>query len=90
MKYLTTREVCEKLKVSRATLYRLRDDSSFPEAVYVSARTPRWSERDIDDWLEQKRNRPTELRVRPELLIGGTPRPPRDRRLSREQAQQAA
>ena len=79
---LTVTDVCEVLSISRATVYRLRDDdSSFPNPIYVTNRGPRWRTRDLDAWVESRReSRNTE--VRPCLLGGGEKRGPVRRRLS--------
>jgi len=86
MAYLSSRQVCEKLGVSRATLYRLRKDPGFPAPAYLTSRLPRWVETEIDRWVEQRRITTPELRVRPDLIIDGQPRPPRERRLARQRA----
>lgn len=80
------RQVCEKLGVSRATLYRLREDPHFPPPCYITSRTPRWVADEIDRWVAQRRTSSPELRVRPDLIIEGTPRPPKERRLAKQRA----
>jgi len=79
---LTVADVCEVLSISRATVYRLRDDDpSFPNPIYVTNRGPRWPARDLDAWVESRReSRNTE--VRPSLLGGGDKRGPVRRRSS--------
>ncbi|HDH25480.1 MAG TPA: helix-turn-helix domain-containing protein [Actinobacteria bacterium] len=79
---LTVADVCEVLSISRATVYRLRDDDlTFPDPIYVTNRGPRWRARDLDAWVESRReSRNTE--VRPSLLAGGEKRGPVRRRSS--------
>lgn len=52
---LTVTEVAERLRVHRTQIYKLREsDSTFPAAVYVGNRSPRYREADIEAWLERQ------------------------------------
>ena len=55
-RYLTLREVAEKLKVSRRTVYRWIKDGDLN--AYKFANEYRITERDLKDFLERRRTRP--------------------------------
>lgn len=50
---LTTREVAAYLQVSAATLCRLRQTGEGPPVIWVTARTPRYSETQVRAWVSQ-------------------------------------
>lgn len=57
--FLSAKEVCRRLRISRTTLWRLqRDDATFPTPVSVSRRSVRFGWRSIEHWLEAKADRP--------------------------------
>jgi len=49
--FLTTEDVCERLRISRMKLYELRQEDGFPKPARLGYRTLRWREDEIDDWL---------------------------------------
>ena len=51
---LTVRTVCHKIGLSHATVYRLRARGEFPEGVYLTPNSVRWSERAIAEWVAEK------------------------------------
>jgi excisionase family DNA binding protein len=55
-RYLTLREVAERLKVSRRTVYRWIKDEDLN--AYKIANEYRITERDVKDFLERRRTRP--------------------------------
>ena len=55
-RYLTLREVAERLKVSRRTVYRWIKDEDLN--AYKFANEYRITERDVKDFLERRRTRP--------------------------------
>ncbi len=54
--YLRDVEVCKKLAISRPTLWRWVQLSSFPAPVRFSAGCSRWRLKDVFDWEAQKRS----------------------------------
>ena len=57
MRYLTIKDVCEKLKLSRSTIYNKNSkkcrfhDASFPKPRRLGERCVRWVEAEIDAWM---------------------------------------
>lgn len=54
MRLLNMKEVCYRVGVARATIYRWKKSSTFPKPLKLSnSRRGRiaWREQDIDDWL---------------------------------------
>ena len=52
MKTITTKEFAERLGVSRATIYRMRDAGELPPIIPIRRRVVRWNEEDIELWWE--------------------------------------
>ena len=49
--FLTAKQLQERLHISRATLFRLRERPGFPVADYrLGPRSPRWAEAEIATW----------------------------------------
>jgi predicted DNA-binding transcriptional regulator AlpA len=48
---LKASEVIDKLRISRATFYRLRYSKHFPKPSYMGPRSPRWDELEINYWI---------------------------------------
>ena len=66
MRYLTIKEVCEKLKLSRSTVYNKLNakksrfhDPSFPTPRRLGKRCIRWVEAEIDTWMGNPGGMPT-------------------------------
>jgi predicted DNA-binding transcriptional regulator AlpA len=53
MRFLTKRNVCEKIAVSRATLDRLKADPKFPKRVQRGGRVY-WPEDEIHAWMLER------------------------------------
>lgn len=49
---LTARDVCEALRISRATLYRMLQRNEMPKPVTVSLRAKRWKASEINQFME--------------------------------------
>lgn len=50
---LTTLGICEKLAISRPTLWRRRkDDPNFPQPIYIGVRTVRFRLADVETYIE--------------------------------------
>lgn len=50
-------EVCHLLGMSPATIWRRnRDDADFPKSFKLSAGVTVWDEKDVQRWLEAKKN----------------------------------
>ena len=48
-------EVAARLGITRGTLYKiLAADPTFPRAIHVTPKNPRWREADVDAWIERK------------------------------------
>lgn len=47
-------EVCNRIALSRATVYRLEGRGEFPERIRVTECAVRWSERAISSWIESR------------------------------------
>jgi predicted DNA-binding transcriptional regulator AlpA len=52
---LTTAEVCEAFKITRRTLFRWRDELDFPDPMVINGRSRRYSQKDIEFWLEYQK-----------------------------------
>lgn len=53
-KLLTCREVQERLKISRSSIYRLRIEGKFPLPVKITEKSVRWKEDDIDEYVASR------------------------------------
>lgn len=57
MKFLTIKQLCEKLSISRSSIYNKIDlkgpfhDPSFPKPRRLGARCVRWEEGEIHAWM---------------------------------------
>jgi excisionase family DNA binding protein len=51
---LTISEVCDYLRVSKVTFFRMRKEEDFPKPV-LSHKKQLWKKAEIDDYLEQTR-----------------------------------
>lgn len=51
---LTLAQVQARTGLSRATVYRLQKAGAFPAAYLLAARSPRWSERELEAWLASR------------------------------------
>lgn len=50
---LTVNQVCEKLAISRLTLWRRRnDDTNFPQPIYLGSRALRFRLADVEVYIE--------------------------------------
>lgn len=50
---LTVNQVCEKLAISRPTLWRRRnDDANFPQPIYLGSRALRFRLADVEVYIE--------------------------------------
>ncbi|WP_100637088.1 helix-turn-helix transcriptional regulator [Marinomonas sp. ef1] len=48
---LRTHDLMNMLRVSRATLWRIRQNKNFPKTIYFGSSTPYWRSQDINNWL---------------------------------------
>ena len=53
-KYLTTKELCEYLSISKTTLYTYAKDKNFPTPLKPSRRKTLWDYRAIEEYLKNK------------------------------------
>ena len=59
MRYLTINNVCEKIKLSRSSIYNKINpksqfhDPSFPKPRRLGKRCVRWDEEEIHNWMKQ-------------------------------------
>jgi len=55
-RYLTSRDVAERVQVSTGTIYRWMEEGRFPRpALHLSAQQPRWATADIEAWEGARR-----------------------------------
>ena len=54
-KLLSCGEVCEITGMSRVTLWKLRRDGAFPDAILLGTRTLAWRVEDLETWMDQRR-----------------------------------
>ena len=45
-------EVCQKIGISRTSLWRLNKQEDFPRPILLRSRTPAYFEHEIDAWLD--------------------------------------
>ncbi|MFN1621171.1 helix-turn-helix transcriptional regulator [Vibrio rotiferianus] len=55
---LTAEQVCEKLSISRRTLDTKKKSGDFPEPVCYVFSSPRWSIRQLNEWLNRSNGDP--------------------------------
>ena len=58
---LTVREVCERLSISRPTLYRKIDTGAIPKPVHIGNNCPRWRSDTLDAFLQDLAPKPARL-----------------------------
>ncbi|MXO66278.1 helix-turn-helix transcriptional regulator [Altericroceibacterium endophyticum] len=51
---LTIREVMQRTSLSRSYVYHLVKQGDFPEPIKLGPKCTRWSERALDQWLQEK------------------------------------
>ena len=51
---LRVSDVCKKLGISRAQIYRLLSAGDFPKPLRLSERTRAWRESDIELWIDER------------------------------------
>jgi prophage regulatory protein len=55
LQYLRISDVCRLLRISKPTLWRLRQSSDFPVPTHLSDRAIGWSRDEIQTWLDARR-----------------------------------
>jgi prophage regulatory protein len=55
LQYLRIGDVCRLLRISKPTLWRLRQSSDFPPPTQLSDRAIGWSRDEIQTWVEARR-----------------------------------
>ena len=58
LQFLRIRDVCQMLRISKPTLWRLRRSADFPAPTQLSDRAIGWSRDDIQTWVAARRQRP--------------------------------
>ncbi|MGB6452734.1 MAG: AlpA family phage regulatory protein [Steroidobacteraceae bacterium] len=58
MQLLRIQDVCRLLRISKPTLWRLRQQSDFPEPTAVSDRVIAWNGSEIEAWIKRRRRTP--------------------------------
>ena len=51
---LRVSDLCKKLGISRAQIYRLLSAGDFPKPLRLSERTRAWRESDIELWIDER------------------------------------
>jgi len=54
MRLLRPREVANRVGLSRATIWRLEREGSFPKRRQVGPNSVAWLEHEIDEWIENR------------------------------------
>jgi len=54
MRFLKLKEVIQMTGISKTTIYRLMETSSFPAQYQITENMVRWKEGDISEWMQQK------------------------------------
>jgi prophage regulatory protein len=47
----------DKVGLSRSTIWRLRRNGDFPEAVPIHGSCIAWSEAELDEWIQRRKGR---------------------------------
>lgn len=55
---LNINDVCNKVSLSKYTIYRKIANDEFPKQVYVAKKAVRWKESAIDEWIKSLDNNP--------------------------------
>jgi prophage regulatory protein len=55
LQFLRIRDVCQMLRISKPTLWRLRRSPDFPAPTQLSDRAIGWSRDDIQTWVAARR-----------------------------------
>ncbi|MCD9538401.1 helix-turn-helix transcriptional regulator [Photobacterium carnosum] len=55
---LTAEQVCERLSISRRTLDTKKKSGEFPEPICYVFSSPRWSIRQLNEWINKSTNNP--------------------------------
>ncbi|WP_287498928.1 helix-turn-helix domain-containing protein [Alteromonas sp. AO-Serp] len=50
---LTTNNLCQIFQVNRSTIHRWVGDGRLPKAVLLGPRSPRWTQAQIDNFMER-------------------------------------
>lgn len=53
-KILRIKQVIERIKPSKTTIYRLISKNQFPKPINLSSSSVGWLEADINDWIQSK------------------------------------
>jgi predicted DNA-binding transcriptional regulator AlpA len=56
LQYLRISDVCRLLRISKPTLWRLRQSSDFPAPTQLSDRAIGWSRDEIQTWVHARRH----------------------------------
>ena len=51
---LRVKDVCQRLRIGRSTLYIWLKERDFPPSIQLGPRIVGWRARDIDEWIERK------------------------------------
>ena len=51
---LRVKDVCQRLRIGRSTLYVWLKEHDFPPSIQLGPRIVGWRARDIDQWIERK------------------------------------
>lgn len=54
---LTSKEICDELKISQSTLYRMRVEDGFPYTKIKGRKNIMFNRKDIEEYLSNKNNR---------------------------------
>lgn len=51
---LTVREVAERTRLSRATIYKMVRDGDFPQQVQIGANKVAWLRSEVEGWIQSR------------------------------------
>ncbi len=54
LRLLRIREVCARVGLHRATIYRAAASGEFPQPIAIGKRSTAWLENEIDSWIRER------------------------------------
>ena len=53
--FLRTKDVIEKVQLSRATIWRLENEGLFPQRRRIGPHAVAWLESEVEDWMHSRK-----------------------------------
>ncbi len=54
MEFLRETEVCQKVKLSRVTIWRMEKNGLFPKRRQVAPKSVRWLRQEVEEWMQSR------------------------------------